>query len=169
MRYKPEVQAIQTIDDADKALAELCGLEGKLEEIDTEAEREIAQIREKATTAGKPLREHIKELNATLKAWAAFHKKDLFKDHKSIERPFGTFGYRKSPARISISKDTIELLKKLGHEECVRIKEEVNKEALRDFTDEELAKVGASRKIKEEFFCQTKREQVNQDMLTKTA
>jgi hypothetical protein len=30
MRYKPEVQTIQTIDDADKALSELCGLEGKL-------------------------------------------------------------------------------------------------------------------------------------------
>ena len=169
MRYKPEVQPIQTIDDADKALFELCELEGKLEEIDTKAEREIAQIREKVTTTGKPIRERIKELNATLKAWASFYKKDLFKEHKSIERPFGTFGYRKSPAKIVITKETIELLKKQGHLDFVRIKEEVDKEALRDFTDEELAAVGASRKIKEEFFCQTKREQVNKDMITKSA
>lgn len=169
MRYKPEIQPIQTIDDADKALSELCGLEGKLEEIDTKAEREIAQIRERATAVGKPLRERVKELNLTLKAWAAFHKKDLFKERKSLERPFGTFGYRKSPAKIVTTKETIDLLKKLGHTECVRIKEEVDKEALRDFTDEELAAVGATRKIKEEFFCQTKREQINQDMITKSA
>ncbi len=169
MRYKPEVQTIQTIDDADKALSELCGLEGKLEEIDQKAEREIAQIKERATASGKPIRERVKELNATLKAWAAFHKKDLFKERKSLERPFGTLGYRKSPVTISISKDTISLLKQLGRLECVRIKEEVDKEALRDFTDEELAAVGASRKSKEEFYCQTKREQVNQDLLTKTA
>ena len=48
MRYKPEIQPIQTIDDADRALSELCTLEVKLEDIDTKAEREIAQIKEKA-------------------------------------------------------------------------------------------------------------------------
>jgi phage host-nuclease inhibitor protein Gam len=169
MRYKPDVKAVQTIDDADKALFELCTLESSIEQIDTQAEREIAQIKERAAVEGKALRERIKEITATLKAWATFNKKELFNKRKSIERPSGTIGYRKTPVTIKVSKDTVELLKKLGHADCVRVKEEVVKESLKDFTDEELAAVNASRKTKETFFCQTKREQVNQDMLSKTA
>lgn len=168
-RYKPDLQPIQSIEDADRVLSELRGFESQLEKIDAEAEREIAKIKEKATSAGKSIRERVKELTATLKAWSDFHKKDLFKDRKSLDRPFGTFGYRKSPEQITITKDTIRLLKEIGRSDCVRIKEEVNKEALREFTDEQLAQVGAARKSKEEFFCQTAREQVNQDMLSQSA
>jgi len=170
MRYKPEIKSIQTLEDADRALAELCTLESSIEKIDTLAEREIAKIKERAALEGKPLRERLKEISATLKAWATFHKRDLFKEgKKSIERPFGTIGYRKAPVTIVTSKDTVELLKKLGHADCVRIKEEVIKESLKEFSDEELASVNASRRSKEEFFCQTKREQVNQDMMSMSA
>ncbi len=170
-RYKPDLRPIQSIDDADKVLLELRNYEAQLERIDADAEREIAKIKEKASAQGKTIRERIKELTATLKAFADFHKKDLFQTRKSIERPFGIFGYRKNPDKISISKDTLQRLKDLGRMDCIRIKESVNKEALREFSNEELAAVGATRKPSkaEEFFCQTKRDQVNQDMISRTA
>ncbi len=170
-RYKPELQQIQSIEDADRVLLDLRTYESQLERIDADAEREIAKIKEKASAQGKTIRERIKELTATLKAFSDFHKKDLFLTRKSVERPFGVFGYRKNPDKISVSKDTIQRLKDLGRADCVRVKESVNKEALRDFTDEELAAVGAVRKPskKEDFFCQTKRDQVNQDMVSRTA
>jgi phage host-nuclease inhibitor protein Gam len=170
-RYKPDLQQIQNIEDADKVLLELRTYETQLERIDADAEREIATIKEKASARGKTLRERIKELTATLKAFSDFHRKDLFLTRKSVERPFGIFGYRKNPDKIAVSKDTIQRLKDIGRADCVRIKETVNKEALRDFTDEELAAIGAVRKSskKEDFFCQTKRDQVNQDMISQTA
>jgi len=136
----------------------------QLETIDNTADEEIAQIKERAATEGKLLREQHKANIAALEAYAAYYREELFKDRKSLERPFGTFGYRKAPDAIHVSKETAELLKQAGLEEYLRVKVEPDKEAMLALTDETLAEVRASRRSREDFFIETKREQVNQDL-----
>jgi len=168
-RYKPNVNEIQSLDDTDRILKEMCGLESEIERIDSEGDRKIAEIKAKTAEAGKAMRERVKELSASLKAYSDFNKGTLFKERKSIERSFGTFGYRKTPPKVETSRDTVELLERLGMAQYVRVKKEVDKEALLNLDDEELAKVDAARKSKEEFFVVPKREQVNKDLLEKSA
>lgn len=164
-RYKPNVLAIKSLDDVDKVLQELCALETRIEQIDAEGDAQIAKIKEETVRAGKPLRERVKELTAALKAFADYHKHELFKDRKSIERAFGIIGYRKTPPSISVSKHTVELLEKLGLNSYIRIRKEPDKEAMLELDDDSLAQVEAVRKSREEFFVQPKREQVNKDLL----
>jgi phage host-nuclease inhibitor protein Gam len=75
----------------------------------------------------------------------------LFKDKKTVQLSFGNFGYRKSTS-ISVKKTTLELLKKLGLDRYIRVKEEPDKEAMADMDDEALAQADAVRKVKDDFF-----------------
>ncbi len=163
-RYKPNV-ALKNLDDVDKVLQELCTLESKIEQIDAEGDAQIAKIKEDMAKQGKPLRERVKELTGALKAFADYHKQELFKDRKSIERAFGVIGYRKTPPSISVSKHTIELMERLGLQSYIRVRKEPDKEAMLELDDETLAQVEAVRKSREEFFVQPKREQVNKELL----
>ena len=164
-RYKPNVLALKSLDDVDKVLQELCALESKIEAVDAEADAQIAKIKEETARIGKPLRERVKELTASIKAFADYHKHELFKDRKSIERSFGIIGYRKTPPSISVSKHTVELMEKLGLTAYIRVRKEPDKEAMLELDDEPLAQVEAVRKSREEFFVQPKREQVNKELL----
>jgi len=164
-RYKPNVGAIKNLEDADRVLQELCALETEIERIDADGDGRIAKIKEEMAKTGKPLRERTKELTASLKAFADYHKGDLFKDRKSLELAFGVIGYRKTPPSISTSKTTTGLLKKMGLTQYVRVREEPDKESMLSLDDETLAQVDAVRKSKDEFFIQPKREQVNKDLM----
>jgi len=168
-RYKPNVSEIKSLEDADRLLKEMCSLETEIERIDAEGDKQIADIKAKTASKGKELRERVKELSASLKAYSDYNKVELFKDRKSIDRSFGSFGYRKNPPSITTSKDTVELLETLGMSQYVRVRKEADKEALMSLDDETLAKINAVRKSKEEFFVQPKREQVNKDLLEMSA
>ena len=155
---------LKTLDDADKTLKELCEIEAQLETIDNAADEEIAKIKERAATEGKLLREKHKARIAALEAYAGYYREELFKDRKSLERPFGTFGYRKAPDSIHVCKETADLLKQHGLDQYIRVKIEPDKEAMLSLAEDTLALVRASRRSKEDFFIETRREQVNQDL-----
>jgi len=163
-RTKSNGIVLKTLDDADKTLQKLCEIESQLEAIDNAANEEIAQIKERAATEGKLLRDQHKAYITALEAYAAYNREELFQDRKSLDRPFGTFGYRKAPDSIHVSKETADLLKEQGLDEYLRVKIEPDKEAMLALTDDTLALVRASRRSKEDFFIETNREQVNQDL-----
>lgn len=165
-RIKPIIQKINTLEEADLVLREIGLLERELEAIDAEAQRKIGEIKADAVKQGEPLRTRIIELSSMLASYADYHKRELFADRKTVELTFGCFGYRKSTS-IHIKKTTLELLKKLGLTQFIRIKEEPNKEAMAELDDETLAQVDAVRKVKDEFFCEANREKINQELLGK--
>jgi phage host-nuclease inhibitor protein Gam len=47
----------------------------------------------------------------------------------------------------------------------IRVKEEADKEAMAELGDEELAQTDAVRKVKDDFFCEANREEVNRELL----
>jgi Mu-like prophage host-nuclease inhibitor protein Gam len=167
-RYKPRAEKLETLEDVNVALREIGLLERELEGIDAEAQKQIAEIKGAAAKSGEPLRARIIEISTKVGAYAECNKDDLFKDRKSVELTFGVFGYRKSTS-ISVKKTTIELLKKLKLGRYVRIKEEPDKDAMAELDDDTLAQVDAVRKIKDDFFCEANREEVNKDLLKASA
>jgi len=160
---------IKSLEEADFILKEMCDLESRIEEIDNTANEQIARLKETAAKEGKPLRDRYKSCVKAMEAFARYFRGEFFTDKKSLSRTFGTFGFRKAPDSISVTNETAELLKKHGLEKFIRTKIEPDKEAMLSLDDEILATVGAARKQKEDFFVETKREQVNQDQLKKSA
>jgi phage host-nuclease inhibitor protein Gam len=163
-RLKPQVGKINTLDEANLVLKEIGLLEKELEGIDAEAHKAIAEIKTEAVRKEEGLRKRIADDSALLGAYAEYNRADLFKDRKSVQLSFGSFGYRKSTS-ISVKKTTLELLKKLGKIIFIRTKEEVDKDAMAVMTDEELAMVDAVRKVKDDFFCEADKEEINKELL----
>ena len=163
-RTKSNASTIKSLTEADKVMQEMCEIETKLETIDNAANEEISKIKETAASDGKSLRERYKACHESLKAYAVYFRGELFKEKKSLERPFGILGFRKSPDSIAVSKNTPELLKNLGLDEYIRVKIEPDKEAMLSLSDETLQQVEAVRKSKEDFFIETRRELVNQQI-----
>jgi phage host-nuclease inhibitor protein Gam len=163
-RLKPQVGKIKNLEDANLALKEIGLLEHELEHIDAEAHKKIAEIKSESAKLGEGIRKRIVDLSALLGTYADYNRDELFRNRKSVALSFGSFGYRKSTA-ISIKKTTLELLKKLGKTIFIRTKEEVDKEAMAVMTDEELAMVDAVRKVKDDFFCEADKEEINKDLL----
>lgn len=163
-RLKPQTGKINSLEDANLVLKEIGLLERELEGIDAEAHKAIAEIKATAVKKGESIRKRIADNSALLGAYAEYNKSDLFKEKKSVVLSFGQFGYRKSTS-ISIKKTTLELLKKLKLNKYIRLKEEVDREAMADMTDDDLIQVDAVRKVKDDFFCEADREEVNKELL----
>jgi phage host-nuclease inhibitor protein Gam len=139
-RLKPQVGKIENLDEANMVLKEIGILEKELEGIDAEAHKQIAEIKESAANKGKALRKRVVDDSERLSAYASYNKDELFKEKRSIQLSFGSFGYRKSTS-ISIRKTTLELLKKLNLTKYIRVKEEVDKETMSELDDDTLSQV----------------------------
>ena len=167
-RYQPAQSKLGTIEDVDLALKEIGLLERELEVIDAEAHKQISEAKEKAAEKGEPLRKRIAEVSAKIGAFAEYNKDELFKDKKSIELTFGVFGFRKSTC-VSVKKTTVELMQKLGLTSYLRVKTEPDKERMAELDDDALSQVDAVRKVKDDFFCEPNKEEVNKDLLKQSA
>jgi phage host-nuclease inhibitor protein Gam len=161
---KPQVGKINSLEDANLVLKEIGLLERELESIDGEAHKQVADIKAAAVKKGEGLRKRIIDNAALLGAYAEYNRSELFKERKSVDLVFGSFGYRKSTS-VSVKKTTLELLKKLNLDKYIRLKEEADKEAMAAMTDEELAQVDAVRKVKDDFFCEANKEEINKELL----
>lgn len=155
---------IKSLDEANLALAEIGNLTIQIEAIDGKASEKIGKIKEDAAKSGEAARVRIMELENALLNYAEYYKGDLFKDKKTIPLAYGNIGYRLS-TKVSIKKVTIELLKKLFDGRGIRVKEEVDKEQLKEWKDEELAQVDAIKVTQDTFFYEVNRDEVNKDLL----
>jgi phage host-nuclease inhibitor protein Gam len=163
-RYKPAPGKLETLEDADSALREIGLLEREAESIDADAQKRIGDIKAAAAKQGEPLRKRITELSEKISAFAEYNKAELFKDRKSVELAFGAFGFRRSTS-ISVKKTTVALLEKFRLDKYIRIEKQPDKEAMGAMDDESLAQVDAVRKVKDAFFCEPNREEINKDLL----
>lgn len=153
-----------SLDDVNLALRDIGLAEKELESIDNESNKRIAEIKTETARQGEKLRSRIQDLSAKIAAYAEYNKEELFKDGKTVELSFGKFGWRKT-TKISVRKTTLELLKKMSLFSCIRTKEEPDKTAMAELTDEALLQVDACRKVTDDFFCEADTEEVNKDLL----
>lgn len=167
-RLKPTTKKIKNLDEVNDALIDIAQAEMQLAAIDGQATEEIVAAKERAAKSGEPFRARITDLAAMIGRFAEDNREELFKDRKSLSLTAGQIGFRKS-TKISTRKTTLELLKKLGYVQYVRVSEVADKEAMRELSDEQLTQVDAVRKESDEFFCEADRERVNELLLQRGA
>jgi len=159
-KIKREFIPVQNIDDIDNLLLEIAKKQLDIDRINANVEEEIIKLKEKAKQESEGILEEINRMAESIFAYVELNKSKIFtEDKKTIELQWGMFGYRKS-TKISISKSTLELLKQLGFTEAIRIKEEVNKEEMRDWDEAKLAAVKAKKVVEDTFWYETKKEKV---------
>jgi phage host-nuclease inhibitor protein Gam len=163
-RMKPQVGKIDSLEDANLVLKEIGLLEREIAAIDAEGDKRIAEIKAETAKKGEEFRKRVIDNAALLGAYAQYNRAELFKDKKTVDLSFGVFGYRKSTS-ISVKKTTLDLLKKLRLKKFIRVKEEPDKDAMAAMTDDALAQVDAVRKVKNDFFCEANKEEINRELL----
>ncbi len=163
-RVKPNITSIESLDEANATLKELAVAEIEIDRIDNKYSKKIGQIKEQAVQEGKETRDRIKELGDALSIFAQYNKFKLFNKKKTQEMSWGSMGFRKS-TKLKTKKTTLELLKKVFPAKGVRVKEEVDREFLKEWKDEDLAQVDAAKTVEDHFFYEINKDQMNKELL----
>lgn len=163
-RIKPVVHIIGDLAGVEAALAEMAEIQRKTTEIELEMQETIDTAKANAKSANAPLVARHKELEAAMATYCTTNKADLFTKKKSLDLGYGSVGFRLSTKLKNQSKvknaDVLEQLHNYGFTEAITIKESINKEAMREWTDEKLATVGMTRVVSDEFFADIKKDKL---------
>jgi hypothetical protein len=173
MRTKPNPAfLIGDLDAADKALA-------RLAEIRRAVEAEEAKLNETIDKMKAPAKERLAAklpngaIEAALGTFAEAKKGDLFARLRSQALNFGTIGFRRSSEVKPAPKNTwggiLERLKALVTGEpgdpftaAIRVKEDVNRDVLKEWPEERLSTVGARIVAKDVFFYDLRAEEIKE-------
>ncbi len=154
---------IKSWEDADNVLKTIAHHELALEEIKGEMNKEINEIKDKANTKSVLHKDEIKNLEKELKVFVELNKATL--DGKTKELNFGSTGFRKSTSVVlPRAKEKLvaimDSLRKNKMGDCIDVKESINKDSLKRYSEEMVLKVGAKLKISDTFWYDVKYEEV---------
>ena len=125
------VAALTSWEDVDDRLKEIASLQAEVEAEEAELTERIARLKDEYIGRVKRKKEEIERKTLEIRAFAEAHRGDF--DGKSKKLNHGVVGWRKS-TKLIIRRvaDTLARLKDLGLEEYIRIKESVDKAALKE-------------------------------------
>ena len=144
---------IQSWEEVDQALKRLAELEILEQELQGQMTLEINQIKEHFKLQAQPHKRERRHIEGLIKDFCEAHKQEFLKKRsKTLE--FGKVAWRVSK-RIVIPRAkeklaaTIRAIKALGFTQCLRVKEELDRDALDKLTDQDLARLGLQRKVQD--------------------
>jgi phage host-nuclease inhibitor protein Gam len=145
----------------DQVLLEIGQIDRQIESAEAQAQEGIEAIRTEAVKLVKPWQEQKAALELQLRAFCEAHRGEIKGKSKPLN--FGTVSFRLS-TKIVIRgvQACIDGLKALGLAAYVRVKEQPDKEKMKDLDDAILAQVGASRKTEDAFGYEVNRERVKE-------
>ena len=125
---------IKNLKDVEETIKAIAQMDAEIAAIDAEAQKAVNAAKEKAMKDSSALTESRAELLERLKEYSDGHRSELYEDgKKSREFINGTIGYRQNPDKVEVSEDTADLLIKAGFSNCVKVKKEPVKAALKNF------------------------------------
>ena len=156
-RSKPviETKKISSLSEADNTLHRIADLKAMMDKVRADADIAVNAIKESMADSCREMIDEIEAMEKSLAVYCEYNRTELFGDKKTIELTFGLFGYRQSTS-IAVKKTTLELLSKHGFTDAITIKPVVNKDAMREWSDERLALVDAVRNVEDKFWIETK-------------
>lgn len=127
--------ALRDGDEAASAIFEIGEAQRKLARIDADAAMKIAQLKAEAELQAQPYREQIKVLAQEVKAYCDAHRAALTADGPKAVFASGEAVWRLNPPKVVLADGmeaatVIELLRARGLERLVRVREELNKDAI---------------------------------------
>jgi phage host-nuclease inhibitor protein Gam len=173
-RRKPDPQntlAITDLDGADAVLVELAKVDRDISMIEICMNEDLETVRKRADEVAAPYREKRKQLEAALTTYATAGKKTLFEKARSLKLMHGVIGFRASDELKPLPKVTwasvlekvkamADKLKELELPNCIRAKEEPDKDVLRKLPEDLRTEAGVRIVPKDTFYYETKEETV---------
>lgn len=138
-------------DEVDNALHIVADAENELAKIEAEMNQTICTAKEQADAAAAPHKEEIKKQEELIREYVTEHKSEL--SGKSRKMTFGVVGFRLS-TKLKLPKaldGVIAALKRNCMQDCITIKETVNKDILKTYNEKEILSVGGTL-VKEDTF-----------------
>lgn len=132
-----------SFSDVDNALKEIGAARRELEVIDVAQNERIDAIKEEAKASSTPYVQRIQALELAMKDFCE-SRRDAFAKTKSMVLTFGSVGFRRS-TRVSFKNKAFVLDQLKGHGlcDCIRVKEDIDKEEVKKLPEETIAQIGA--------------------------
>ncbi|MDR1397210.1 MAG: host-nuclease inhibitor Gam family protein [Desulfarculales bacterium] len=169
MRHKPlnTPVVINNLAEAEDALSIVAGYERAIDEATGRMNAGIDQLKAETAESIKPIQEQISSYSKALALFAANNRKELWGGKKTLELNFGFVGWRKSTSLKTKARTTwamvLERLKEYAFNEAIRVREEPDKDIMREWPDERLELVGVIRQETDTFFIETKKEELKEN------
>ena len=169
-RRKPKQQlpTLNNWDEVDLAIKEIAEHERAIEAIVSNMNARIDAAKATAKTDSDPEIAKIAAISRQIEDYAEAHRADL-KSKKTLNLVFGQVGWRKS-TRVALPKDEeeysklIALLHRVGWHDCViQAPPTISKDMIKAHDFAEAIKLGIAVKIKDEFWIETKRDDLPAD------
>lgn len=159
-RKRIEGTALTTYEDVDNVLRHIGEIDRDLDLSQAATDEAIDLVKQGHKERTEPLHAIKANLERQLKEFGESRRID-FAEVRNRELTFGSIGFRRSTS-VVIKKvgDTLQALIDLGLTQCVRTKQEPDKDAMRELSSETLASCGAALKVVDAFGYEIKREQI---------
>lgn len=149
----PHLRSWEEVNDALQAIAEA---QNEIRIVESGMNMQIDAIKEVHEAKIKEYKEEIKRQEVLIKEYTSDRREEL--NGKSKDLTFGKVGFRKS-TKVVLPKAldrVIAALRKNGMDACINTKETVNKDVLKTYPAEDILAVGASLKVEDTFWYETK-------------
>mgnify|MGYP005841315775 CR=1 FL=1 len=158
-RVRIEEAKLKSWEDVDLNLKEIAECEMAIEEVETDMNKKISDLKLDAAVKAKPYQDRIKKLELEIKEFTEQNKSDIKGKTKFMD--FGKVGFRQS-TKVVLKNilSTIANLKARNMTDCINVTEAVNKERLREYPDEVIVAVGATKKTEDVFWYETDKEKL---------
>lgn len=166
-RIKPTPHIVDSLAAAEGTLAEIAALDRKVRAVEAEMQEAIDLAKARASQASAPLLARRKALSDGVAVFARLNKAELFLKVRSLDLGFGVMGFRQSTKIVQMPgvnvDTTIARIKQYALADGIRIKEELNKDAMNTWPDERLEMVGLRRQQGDTFYIEIAADKVPQD------
>ncbi len=135
-RIKTEAAAVafQNREEVNEAIAAIGAAQRERDRIANEMNEELAAVRARRELEAAPHASVIKDFGRGVQIWAEANRTDLTRDGrtKTVRLAAGEFSWRTRPPKVRITGEGIVIqgLRKLGLERFIRVKEEIDKNAI---------------------------------------
>lgn len=131
----PALAAVpQNRDEASQAVDEIGAATRELTRIEAEMNDRMAEIKTAYETQAAPLRARVDTLTLAIKTWAEANRDELTQHGKvkTHDLPAGQILWRTRPPSVRVTgvEAVLDSLRRMALERFIRVKEEVNREAI---------------------------------------
>ena len=150
-----EEPSLKSWEDVNDALRQIAEAQIALGDIESDMQKQIIGAQKVAEEQSKPIKDAQARLEREIKAFVTEHRDEMGKA-KTMTLTFGEVGFRLSTS-ISLPRakekleEIIRRLKARQMLECIVVKEEISKEALKKYGEDTVNAVGATWKQKDVF------------------
>ena len=155
--------SIESWDEVGILLKEMADNQVYVNRLEAKMNSEITDVKERYNGMSRESLERISVIKEEILLFVSEHKKE-FTEVKSREFTFGKVGLRKSTEIVTRNvKAIMEALKAHGMNDCINVKESINKDVLKNYSDEKIESVGAHRKESERAYCEVNLEKLRKE------